>query len=64
MEIYTVGEIMETILAREIRKAVDDELIDSIKDDRKANLEPMIFNSKEDKEKYRNNFEEVINRDI
>lgn len=55
---------METILAREIRKAVDDELIDSIKDDRKANLEPMIFNSKEDKEKYRNNFEEVINRDI
>jgi len=61
---YRIDEIMETILAREIRNVMNDEIINSIKENRKPNLKPMIFNSIEDKEQYKKNFDKIINRDI
>jgi len=59
-----IGEVLETILAREIRKTINEEMLGALKDGRKPDLVPMTFDSEEDRIQYQENFEKIIDRKI
>lgn len=59
-----VGDVLSTVLAREIRKTINEEMIDSVREGREPDLIPMTFESEADREQYKENFEKMINREI
>jgi hypothetical protein len=62
---YTMEEHIETWLAREIQEEINREIIESISNPNHASaLTPMVFDSNEDKEAFKTEFDKIVNRDI
>ena len=59
-----IDEVLETLLARAIQEEMDGAILESVRTGKPHNMTPMTFENPADKEKFKENFQRVVDRDI